>query len=45
MVLSMNALFRCLGSRGVGVEINDVEEELKCSKHLGGLIETSPGTW
>lgn len=44
MVLSTNALFHCLGSRGVGAEINDVAEELKCSKHLGCLIETSPGT-
>lgn len=43
-VLSTNALFRSLGSRGVGAEINDVAEELKCSKHLGCLIETSPGT-
>lgn len=44
MVLSMDALFHCLGSRGVGAEINEVEEGLKCPKHSGSLIETSPGT-
>lgn len=28
----------------MGAEITEVEEELKCPEHLGGLIETSPGT-
>lgn len=28
----------------MAAEITEVEEELKCPKHLGGLIETSPGT-
>lgn len=44
MVLSTDALFHCLGSSGVGAEINEVEGGLKCPKHSGGLIETSPGT-
>lgn len=44
MVLSVDALFRCLGSSGMGAEINEVGGGLKCPKHSGCLIETSPGT-
>lgn len=44
MVLSMDALFHCLGSRDVGAKINEVEEGLKCPKQSDCLIESSPGT-